>query len=357
MQATRWRTWLDRMMPNQTGSSSIPNASSDETSAAPVLARRRLGRTGLMVSEIGFGGWGVGGGSWGGADDQNSIPALNKAFDLGLNFVDTALVYGAGHSEKLIACVLKRRTEQIYVATKIPPKNRLWPARPGIPLRDVFPREHVEKCVNESLRNMRRDGVDLIQFHVWNEEWAEQGDWRESVEWLKQSGKARFVGISVNDHSPATVMPALRTGLIDCVQVIYNIFDPSPQEKLFPLCQQLDIGVISRVPFDEGSLTGTFTPKTSFPPGDMRQRYFGGDRMRATCERVDTLRNELGHEEPLAQTALRFCLSHPAVSTVIPGMRKVGHVEQNLSASVAGPLSTTDLEILARHRWPRNFYD
>jgi aryl-alcohol dehydrogenase-like predicted oxidoreductase len=322
-----------------------------------VVKRRRLGRTGLLVSEIGFGAWGIGGSSWGGPDDSNSLAALAKAFDLGVNFVDTALVYGSGHGERLVSQALQGRTEAIYVATKIPPKNMLWPARSGIPLRKVFPSRHVKKCTEESLRNLRRDTIDLQQFHVWNQEWSDDEDWRESVTWLKRTGKVRFVGISVNDHAPASVVPALQTGLIDCVQVIYNIFDPSPADQLFPLCQQLDIGVIARVPFDEGSLTGTINPETTFPPGDMRSRYFRGDRKQTVWERVQSLRRDLGEQESLARTALRFCLSHPAVSTVIPGMRKPAHVEENSGASQAGPLPPATLEMLARHRWGRNFYD
>jgi aryl-alcohol dehydrogenase-like predicted oxidoreductase len=310
-----------------------------------------------MVSEIGFGAWGIGGSSWGGPDDRNSLSALAKAFDLGVNFVDTALVYGSGHSEQLVAQALEGRREAIYVATKIPPKNMLWPARPGIPLHKAFPSRYVKKCTEESLRNLRRETIDLQQFHVWNEEWTEDEDWRESVEWLKRTGKVRFVGISVNDHKPSTVIPAVQTGLIDCVQVIYNIFDPSPADQLFPLCQQLDVGVVARVPFDEGSLTGTINPETTFPPNDMRSRYFGGERKQAVWERVQALRRDLGEQENLALTALRFCLSHPAVSTVIPGMRKPAHVEQNAGASRVGPLPAAIRETLARHRWERNFYD
>lgn len=322
-----------------------------------MVARRPLGRTGLQVSELSLGAWGMGGSSWGGPDDANSLAALEKAFDAGINFVDTALVYGMGHSEDLVARAVRGFAETIYVATKIPPKNMLWPARPGIPIRDAYPFRHVKKCTDRSLKNLRRDTIDLQQFHVWNSEWTEDGEWRKSVEWLKEKGKARFVGISVNDHMPASVIPALRTKLIDCVQVIYNIFDPSPADELFSVCQELNVGVIARVPFDEGSLTGTITPQTTFRPGDFRARYFGGDRLAETWKRVEALRRDLGNEEPLACTALRFCLSHPAVSTVIPGMRKAVHVEENIRASQAGQLPAVTLDLLARHRWTRNFYD
>jgi len=309
-----------------------------------------------MVSEIGYGAWGIGGSSWGGPNDNSSVMALAKAFDSGINYVDTALVYGGGHSEQLIAQVVKAHKDKVYIATKVPPKNMLWPARPGIRLREVFPFRHFKKCTEQSLRNLKRDYVDLQQFHVWNPEWVEEDDWRKSVEWLKRTGKARFVGISANDHQPASVISALKTGLIDCVQVIYNIFDPSPADELFPLCVQLDVGVIARVPFDEGGLTGTITPDTTFNPTDMRSRYFAGNRKREIWERVEAIRRDLGDQELISRTALRFCLSHPAISTVIPGMRKVAHVEENVAASAAGPLSQGSLEILARHRWPRNFY-
>ena len=322
-----------------------------------MVNQRRLGRTGRMVSEIGFGAWGIGGSSWGGADDVASLAALGKAFDSGINFVDTALIYGDGHSERLIGQILKSRKEDIFVATKIPPKNMLWPARPGIPLRKVFPFRYVKKCTDQSLRNLRRDSLDLQQFHVWNADWVEDDDWRESVEWLKRTGKARFVGISVNDHQPESVIAALRTGRIDCVQVIYNIFDPSPASALFPLCRNLGIGVIARVPFDEGGLTGTITPDTVFAPKDMRSRYFGGSRKQELWERIQAIRRDLGDRESLSQTALRFCLSNPAVTTVIPGTRNAAHVEKNSSASAAGPLPAESLEILVRHSWPRNFYD
>jgi len=322
-----------------------------------MVNQRRLGRTGWMVSEIGFGAWGIGGSSWGGPDDVASLAALNKAFDSGVTFVDTALIYGDGHSERLIAQILKDRKDKIYVATKIPPENMLWPARSGISLRKVFPSRYVKKCTEKSLRNLQRDTLDLQQFHVWNAEWIEDDDWRESVEWLKRTGKARFVGISVNDHQPESVISALNTGLIDCVQVIYNIFDPTPAAVLFPLCRSLDIGVIARVPFDEGGLTGTISPDTVFAPKDMRTRYFGGSRKQELWERIQAMRRDLGDQDSLTQTALRFCLSDTAVSTVIPGMRNAAHVEKNVSASAAGPLPAATLEILARHSWPRNFYN
>lgn len=319
--------------------------------------KRPFGRTGWLTSEIGFGGWGIGGSSWGGPDDPNSRRALKRAFDLGITFFDTAHVYGYGHSERLIADELAGHRQSIFVATKIPPKNMLWPARLGVRLRDAYPLSHVKKCTEQSLKNLNRETIDLQQFHVWNSEWVEESDeWRESIDWLKRSGKARFVGISGNDHSPETLVSAVSSGLIDSVQVIYNIFDPSPGDELLPLCQKLGIAVVARVPFDEGSLTGTLTPGMTFAANDMRSRYFAGDRLAVTCERVRSLTADLSGEETLTRTALRFCLSEPSISTVIPGMRKVSHVEENVRASKDGPLLPATLEMLKKHRWSRNFY-
>jgi aryl-alcohol dehydrogenase-like predicted oxidoreductase len=320
------------------------------------VKKRRLGCTGLEVSEIGFGAWGIGRLMWRGGDDASSRAALERARELGINFFDTALAYGDGHSEKLIARAFKGREDSVIVATKIPPKNQLWPARPGIPLREVFPLNYVKECSQSSLRNLQRERVDLQQFHVWHPEWLEDPEWRQAVDWLKTHGKASFVGVSVNDHQPSSVISVLRTGLIDCIQVIYNVFDQSPEDELFDVCQKLDIGVIVRVPFDEGSLTGNITPDTRFHREDWRTLYFKGDRKREVWERVEGLRRDLGDAEPLPQTALRFCLSHPAVSTVIPGMRSSHHVEQNAAVSTPGPLPSDTLAVLRRHRWVRNYY-
>ncbi len=220
----------------------------------------------------------------------------------------------------------------------------------------MFPLDYVKECTHASLRNLERDTLDLQQFHVWSPQWLEENGWREAVTWLKDTGKARFVGISCNDHQPASVIPALESGLFDSVQVIYNIFDQSPEDELFTLCQQHDIGVIARVPFDEGSLTGTIRPDTSFDPDDWRNLYFTPERKKEVWERVKGLERTLGATEPLPRTALRFCLSHPAVSTVIPGMRSPRHVQENVEAASAGPLSGETLARLQSHRWVRNYY-
>lgn len=318
---------------------------------------RALGRTALEVSEIGYGAWGIGKAQWLGAEDHESLRALQRAMDLGLNFVDTALAYGAGHSEELVGEAVRKRRERIYVATKVPPKNQLWPARPGIPIRDVFPYDYIVQCTERSLRNLRLETVDLQQLHVWSPEWLAQEDWQRAAEDLKKSGKARFFGISINDYQPDSAVEALRTGLIDCVQVIYNIYDARAADRLLPLCRELGVGVIARVPLDEGGLTGNITPDTVFPRGDWRQYYFSGDRKRQVWEHTQALQQALGDRYgTLAQTALRFCLSHPAVSTVIPGMRSLRNVESNCAVSAMGPLPPAVLDDLKNHEWIRNFY-
>jgi aryl-alcohol dehydrogenase-like predicted oxidoreductase len=318
---------------------------------------RKLGRTGLEISDVGYGAWGIGGRQWQGGTDDESIRALHRAFELGLNFIDTALAYGEGHSERLVAQVLKTAPHRIFVATKIPPKNRLWPARPGTKIKDVFPRGYIVECTGESLRNLGVETIDLQQLHVWNPEWLEHDDWKRGLEDIKKSGKVRFLGISINDHQPDSAIEIIKTGLIDTVQVIYNIFDQTPEQNLFALTQESNIGVIARVPFDEGSLTGTITEETNFGNDEFRAHYFRGDHKKQVVGHINKLKKDLeGEEGTLPEIALRFCLSHSAVSTVIPGMRKVRNVEANCAASDKGPLPEAMLNKLRRHAWDKNFY-
>ena len=318
---------------------------------------RKLGRTGLDVSEIGYGAWGIGQKQWLGGTDHEALSALRRAIELGLNFIDTALAYGEGHSERLIARVISEHAQKITVATKIPPKNLLWPARPGALLEDVFPPDHVKQCTEQSLKNLGVPYLDLIQFHVWNPEWTPRDEWRRMVEGMKDSGKVHFVGISINDHQPDSALEIIDTGLIDTVQVIYNIFDQTPERNLFPKAIERNIGVIARVPFDEGALTGTITPDTKFSPGDFREGYFRGDRKQQVAQHVSALLADLDlAPADLPQIALRFCLSHPAVSAVIPGMRSLRSVEANCSYSGLGPLPENTKAILRRHAWDKDFY-
>lgn len=319
---------------------------------------RTLGKTGLQVSEIGFGAWGIGGEMWQGSDDSESLRALHEAIDLGINCIDTALAYGNGHSERLIARVLRERSERVYVATKIPPKNNRWPAHKDIPVSEVFPPEYIISKTEESLSNLDVETIDVQQLHVWRDEFLNDTRWLEAIEKLKQEGKIRHFGISINDHEPHSALLAVKHGIVDSIQVIYNIFDQSPADELFRLCIEQEVGVIVRVPFDEGSLTGTITPETTFPPRDWRNRYFRGDRKREVWERVQDLKKLLdGEASTLPELALRFCLSHPAVSTVIPGMRSTKHVRSNCAVSDGRLLSDELLNELKKHRWVRNFYD
>jgi aryl-alcohol dehydrogenase-like predicted oxidoreductase len=317
---------------------------------------RRLGRTELTVSEIGFGCWGIGKVSWIGADDQVSIAALITARDAGITFFDTALAYGKGHSERLLARVLGKDNE-VVLASKVPPKNMRWPARPGTPLNAAFPREYVLGCLRTTLRNLEREAIDLYQFHVWTDNWATDQEWCATVEEIRKSGQARFIGVSVNDHQPTNVTKALETGLVDCVQVIYNIFDQSPEDELFPFCQKHDIGIIGRVPLDEGGLTGTIRPGVTFPNGDFRNHYFAAGRKQDVWNRVQRLvASTKIHSSDLPKLALRFCLSNPAVATTIPGMRMPAHVRANAAISDEAGLSSELLLELRQHRWLRNFY-
>jgi aryl-alcohol dehydrogenase-like predicted oxidoreductase len=319
---------------------------------------RKLGRTGFEVSEMGYGAWGIGGRQWIGAQDAESLAALRRAIELGLNFIDTALAYGDGHSEQLVGQVVRDAGRRIYVATKVPPKNGLWPAQPGIGIDRVFPYDYILRSTERSLKNLRLETIDLQQLHVWNPEWIARDEWRRAFEELKRSGKVRAVGLSINDHQPDSALDAVRTGLIDSVQVIYNVFDQSPERNLFPLAMQFNVGVIARVPLDEGGLTGKIDERTKFPPGDFRNEYFQGDRKKQVRERVGNLLRDLGSQaDSLPETALRYCLSHPAVSTVIPGMRSIRHAEANCAVPDKGPLPQETLAILHRHAWERNFYD
>ncbi|MGC8897544.1 MAG: aldo/keto reductase [Bacteroidota bacterium] len=318
---------------------------------------RALGKTGLSVSEIGFGAWGIGGWMWKDSDDAESLRALHTAVDNGVNFIDTALVYGDGHSEWLVGKLLKDRKERIYVSTKIPPANRRWPASPHIPAAEAFPRKHIIESTERSLRNLGVDVIDLQQFHVWHDNWLRESEWWETILELKEQGKIQFFGVSINDHAPETALELVRSGKADTIQVIYNIFDQSPEVELFPLCIEKNVGVIVRVPLDEGGLTGAITPETTFPEHDWRNNYFRGERKREVYERVGKLKTLLGEEaQTLPELALRFCLSHKAVSTVIVGMRKSGHASANATVSDGRTLSPQLLAELKKHQWRRNFY-
>jgi aryl-alcohol dehydrogenase-like predicted oxidoreductase len=310
---------------------------------------RTLGRTELSVSEIGYGTWGMGGNMWLDGNDWENVDSLNKAFDCGVNFVDTALAYGNGHSEELIGKVLRGRLEPIIVASKIPPINRKWPARKGTPFHEAFTYDYIIECTHTSLRNLGLERIDIQQFHVWNDEWAGETEWQDAVSELKSKGKIRFAGISMNSHEPENGIEAAGTGMIDVFQVFYNIFDQSPEEKLFRFCRENNLGVIARVPFDEGSLTGELTMDRTFPAGDFRNSYFTPERRREVLRRVAELSRLLGKEAAtLPELALRFVIHDTVVSTVIPGMRRIKHVESNCAVSDGRELSEDLIEKLRK---------
>jgi aryl-alcohol dehydrogenase-like predicted oxidoreductase len=312
---------------------------------------RKLGRTGFEVSDIAYGLWGMSG--WTGSDDKQSLASLQLAVDAGCNFFDTAWAYGDGKSDALLGEVMARNKRRLYAASKIPPANDKWPALPKYKYRDVFSADHVIKYADLIRKKLRVDSIDLLQFHVWDDSWTNDPEFHSTIERLKNGGWISHFGLSLNRWEPENGMKALRTGLVDVVQVIYNIFDQAPEDELFPLCQELNVGVIARVPLDEGSLGGKMTLETRFPKSDWRSGYFGPENLEKTIRRVDKLKTILPAGMTLPEMSLRFILSHPAVGTTIVGMRSPEHVRQNVAASDAGPLNSALLAELKKHRWDR----
>jgi aryl-alcohol dehydrogenase-like predicted oxidoreductase len=318
---------------------------------------RTFAKSNEKISRLGFGGWGIGGTMWIGAEDKESKRTLRKAIESGINFFDSAFVYGNGKSEQLISQVEKESGKELFITTKIPPKNYQWPTKDTTPLGAAFPKDYIMTITERSLRRMNRDYVDLQQFHVWSDQWADNDEWKEAILKLKNDGKVRYFGISVNDHQPENGIEAGKTGLIDSFQVIFNIFDQSPVDTLFPFCKENDISIIARVPFDEGALTGNIKPDTVFPDRDFRANYFRGDRKQQIWDRVQKLTEDVKDEtSSLAEAALRYTISFDEVTTVIPGMRKEKNLLSNVASIEKGVLSEELLERLKDHRWIRNFY-
>jgi aryl-alcohol dehydrogenase-like predicted oxidoreductase len=316
------------------------------------MKRRKLGRTCFDVSEIALGLWGMG--DWTDSDDRQSLQSLQLAVDLGCNFFDSAWAYGNGKSDSLLGQILARNPKQhLYAASKIPPLNDKWPASPQDRYRDVFPQNHVFEYATKIRKALGVEAIDLLQFHVWDDSWTNEPEFYETVERLKAAGLIRSFGLSVNRWEPDNCIKAIRTGLVDVVQVIYNIFDQDPEDHLFPVCRQLNIGIIARVPLDEGSLGGKLTADTRFPPEDWRARYFGPENLPETVARVEKLKPLAPAGMSLAEMALRFILSNPVVSTTIVGMRKADHVRENIQGADRGGLSSELLEKLRAHRWRR----
>jgi aryl-alcohol dehydrogenase-like predicted oxidoreductase len=321
---------------------------------------RRFGRTGWKVSEIGYGMWGMAG--WTGSEDTESLASLQHSVDLGCNFFDTAWAYGDGHSEQLLGKILRANKgnaavggpdKKLYVATKVPPKNRRWPSRREFSLDDCFPPDYIVEYVEKSLTNIGVDTLDLIQFHTWEDKWLDDERLPRAIEKLRSSGKVRAVGISLNRWEPWNGIRAVRAGLVDAVQVIYNIFDQNPEDELFPACREKDVAVIARVPFDEGSLAGTLTLNSTWPKGDWRNTYFVAENLKSSVAHADALKPLLRDGMTMPEMALRFILNNKDVATIIPGMRKSHHVESNLAASAKGPLAPPLHAELRKHRWDR----
>ena len=313
---------------------------------------RRFGRTGWQVSEIGYGMWGLAG--WTGSDEEDYEKSLDYSVEQGCNFFDTAWGYGEGLSEQVLGKLMKRHpSKRLYAATKIPPKNFKWPSLSDYKIEDCFPAAHIIEYTEKSLKNLNVECIDLQQFHVWEDSWSERDEWKTAVEKLIKEGKVKHFGISVNRWEPENCLDTLKTGLISAVQVIYNIFDQAPEDKLFPLCEKLDIGIIARVPFDEGTLTGKLTKDTVFPANDWRSTYFVPENLNSSVEHADLLKPLLPKNMEMAELALRFILSNETVCTTIPGMRKINHTKANLSVSDGEKLSSEMLEQLKVHRWDR----
>jgi len=317
---------------------------------------RRLGKTGVTVSEIGFGAWAIGGG-WGEQREDDSRAALQRALDLGCSFIDTAAGYGDGRSERIIAAVLRERKQAVFVATKTPPAPGPWPPTPYCRDDERYSEPYLRASVEERLRNLGVERVDLLQLHTWTRAWNRNPRPFELLRKLRDEGKIRFVGVSTPEHDQNGVIDLMRGGLVDVVQVIYNVFEQEPAAELLPVAQETGTGVIVRVAFDEGVLTGKYTKDSAFAEGDFRRRYFAGDRLERAVARAEKVRAELaGSDLTLPQAALQFALAHPAVSTVIPGIRSVTQAEANCAVSDLPPMSDELASRLRRHAWLRAFW-
>jgi len=313
---------------------------------------RSFGRTGWSVSEIGYGMWGMAG--WTESSDIQSAKSLDLAVEKGVTFFDTAWGYGEGHSEELLGELVKRHpSKKLYTASKIPPKNFKWPAKPDYSFEESYPTEHVVAYTEKTLKNLRLEQIDLMQFHTWDDGWSHREEWQRAIEDLKASGKITAMGISVNRWEPENGIKALQTGKLDAVQVIYNVFDQNPEDVLFPLCEELNIGVIARVPFDEGTLTGNITKETTFPADDWRSTYFVPENLNSSVDHADALRPHIPKGMTMAEMALRFITMNKTVGTIIPGMRKERNVLANVATSDGNGLSTELYQELKKHRWDR----
>lgn len=313
---------------------------------------RKLGRTNLEISEIGHGVWSMG--DWKDSDDEQSMEALRLSVELGCNFYDSAWAYGSGHSDRLLGRLIKEFPDKnLIIAGKVPPMNWQWPGTAASTLSEVFPRDHVFEYTEKTLENLGLGTLHLQQFHVWDDSWVEDDEWVRTVEELKSQGLIQYFGLSLNRWQPENGIQAIKTGAVDAVQVIYNIFDQAPEDELFPLCHEMNIGVIARVPLDEGGLTGKLTKDMTFPEGDWRAGYFGPENLGPTVDRATALQEIVPADMDLPEMAIRYILANKAVSTTIVGMRKLPHVRKNIATSDGQPLSPELMTQLKKHRWDR----
>jgi aryl-alcohol dehydrogenase-like predicted oxidoreductase len=313
---------------------------------------RKLGRTGFEVSEMAYGLWGMSG--WSGSDDTESLASMQASIDAGCNFFDTAWAYGDGHSDELLGrTIANNKGKRLYAASKIPPRDRNWPPKPGAKYHDVFPTDYVLEYAGKIREKLGTDSIDVLQLHVWEDRWTREREFHDVVKKLKTDGLVRYFGLSLNRWQPENGIEAIRTGLVDTVQVIYNVFDQAPEDKLFPVCREFNVGVIARVPLDEGSLGGKMTLETKFASTDWRAKYFGPDNLPKTIKRVEALKKVVPNGMSLPEMSLRFILGDPAVSTTIIGMRKLNHVRDNMKTSDDGPLDAALMKELKAHRWDR----
>jgi len=320
---------------------------------------RQFGRTDWKVSDVGYGMWGMG--SWSNSDDNESLGSLQAAVDLNCNFFDTAYAYGEGRSENLLGQIVKSNpSKRLYTATKVPPKNLQWPAAPDSTLMDSYPPDHVEEFVHRSLENAGLQQFDLVQLHTWSDDWMRDDRWFYKLDDLRSQKLLNAIGLSINRWEPWNGIRAVRSGQIDSVQVIYNIFDQNPEDDLFPACREMKVAVIARVPFDEGTLTGALTKDSKWPEGDWRNHYFAPENLIPSVERAEAIKRTLGEwnrerstKITMPELALRFILSNPDVTTIIPGMRKLSHVQSNIAASDEGALTRELLAKLRQFRWVR----
>lgn len=322
---------------------------------------RTFGKHDLTTSEIGYGAWAIGG-SWGEQKDDESLAALNRALDLGCTFIDTAAGYGNGRSERLIAQVLRERRaagkdESIFVATKTPPAEGIWPPSPYCQADERYAEDYLQANIAERLECLGTDKLDLLQLHTWTRAWNRNPTPFKILRKLQAEGKVGLIGVSTPEQDQNSVIDLMRDGWIDSVQVIYNILEQEPAAELLDVAAECGVGVIVRVAFDEGALTGKFTTDTTFAEDDFRHDYFAGDRIERVVQRVDAIKADIeGSGYSMPQAALKFVLAHPAVSLVIPGIRTLVQAEANCGVSDLPDMSPELLTKLQAHNWRRGVW-